>query len=254
MLRIKQRTTGLILLGQGAILMVCIVYAGFSAAKIFGQTTPAIAQDTSSLWWLDLSGSDSDGLYNFDFKSTTVSSTNVDWPMRFFFHENAEIDKVKNALDGCGGDPSIPTTTCSNGGEQSAYFDDNGYGQWDVDGGIKQANNCFSGSNHMRLYANPSHISPYDRNYSLTWGYFIFACVHKDYEGGSGGSCTTYYSADAAEEGWWVQRMLDYLPGWAQESNSYYWYNAEDPGDWDFYDGHWHWTQSNAWASYVEVD
>lgn len=75
--------------------------------------------------------------------------------------------------------------------------------------------------------------------------------MHKDYEGGSGGSCTTYYSAEG-EEGWWVQRMLNALPSWTQQSNSYWWDNP-DAGHWDLTDGKLHWTQSNGYASYVWV-
>jgi hypothetical protein len=237
------------LLASGLVTFFAVAYLSVASWSALADPQGAQAQNTSTLYWLN--ATENDGFYNFDFKSQNASSNNVDWPMRFLFFNNAEIDKVKDALDGCHS-PYIPAQTCNNGGGENAAFNDNLILQWDSDGGKKQTNTCSSsGAQHMRFYANPVDVYPYDRNYNTAWGYYIFAAVHKDYEGGSGGSCTTYYSAEG-EEGWWVQRMLDYLPGWSQQSNSYYWYNY-DGGHWDLYGGNYHWTQSNGYASYVSV-
>jgi hypothetical protein len=237
----------------GVIALLSLGYVVLAIVQAGSTPRSAHAQTTSVLGFLTAPWMQGDGFYNFDFRSYSASSTNVDWPMRFLFRYNAEIDNVKNAIDGCGGDPSISPTTCNSGSAQHHLFNDNGYNLWDDDGGKKQSNSCSSGAQHMRLYANPDSVWPYDRNYNDTWGFYIFASVHKDFEGGSGGSCTTYYSAEG-EEGWWVQRMLDGLPDWYQESNSYYWSNPDDSGHWDLVNGAWHWTQSNGWASYVWVD
>ncbi|MFN0093802.1 MAG: hypothetical protein ACKVVT_03360 [Dehalococcoidia bacterium] len=206
----------------------------------------AVAQNTTVLAWIGAPGQD--GFYNFDFKSQSATSNNVDWPMRFLFRDNANINKIKNAIDGCGGDPTISPTTCSSGGAQYHRFQDYpNSAEWDGDGGKKQSNHCTNGAQHMRLYARSST----DKNHNSEWGYYVFASVHKDWEGGSGGSCTQYFSAEG-EEGWWVLRILNNLPAWTVHSNSYWWSNP-DSGHWDTYQGHQHWTESNGWAAYVWV-
>jgi len=89
--------------------------------------------------------------------------------MRFLFRENADIDKVKNRIDGCGGDPSISPQACNSGSAKYHAFNDQGYLQWDEDGDKKEVNSCSVGAHHMRLYANPWWVYPYDRNYNVTW-------------------------------------------------------------------------------------
>lgn len=229
---------------------LALIYLAVAAWQATTGSSVAQAQTTSVLYFI--SAPEGDGFYNFDFRGyDETDNTEVDWPARFLFRQNAEIDKVKNALDGCGGDPTISPQVCNGGSAKHFIFWDAGYSLWDDDGGKKQSNSCTSGSQHIRLYANPANVSPYDRNWNSVWGYYIFGTVHKDYEGGSGGSCTTFYSAEG-EEGWWVQRILDNLGSWSQQSNSYNWFNG-DAGHWDLEDGYWHWTQSNGWAGYVWV-
>lgn len=248
--RLGRITTSARGVGVAAVVAVAAgAYLVLGFAQLASSAQPAHANTTTTLTWITAPGSD--GFWNFDFRNTSVNANDVDWPLRFLFRQNAEIDKVKDALGGCASPIYLPFVCVTSGSQNHLQFNDNGYLQWDEDGGIKQGNTCAAvGSQHMRIYANPANVFPYDRNMNGTWGYYVFASVHKDYEGGSGGFCTQYFSAEG-EEGWWIQRMLDNLP-WTQQSNSYNWVNA-DAGHWDLVGGHWHWTQSNGLAGYVFV-
>jgi len=231
--------------------LLSMLAAAYLTGSLFvglGNGPSAQAQTTTSLNWVY--GPNGDGFWNFDFRSESAVYNNVDWPIRFLFRQNAEIDKVKNALKGCVSPIYFPSA-CSSGSENHLLFNDNGYDQWDGDGGIKEANSCSAGAQHMRLYANPANVYPYDRNWNSTWGYYLMASVHKDYEGGSTYSCTTYYSAEG-EEGWWIQRIQNNLTSWSLVSNGQNWINA-DAGHWDTVGGKLHWTQSNGYGSYVWV-
>ena len=233
--------------------LVPITLAVVSAAYLISAVTLNIftapgtqAQETDTLGWID--SFEGDGFYNFDFKSSSAVSTNVDWPLRFIFNDNAEIDKVKDKIDGCGGDPTISPEACSSGSIQGFYYDDGAqfpYTGWDGDGGKKQANYCLYGANHIRLYANDT----VDRNYNSIWGYYIFGTVHLDYEGGGTYNCTEYYSTET-QETWWRNRFSSSL-GWdTASSKSFYNYDA---GHWDEYGGHDHYTASSGYGSFVEV-
>ena len=114
-------------------------------AKAGASTAPA-----GSYHLIALSGGDS--VWNWDFRSGNAASTNVDWGMRFIFAENAEIDKVKDRLDGHRGDLAIDPPLSSQGGWKYAWVDDSTERggsnprmtrtKWDTDRGIVQYDNC----------------------------------------------------------------------------------------------------------------
>ena len=112
-----------------------------------------------------------DHIYNYDMLNTQYAgSTNVDWPVTMLFTNNANIDYVKISIYyGISGSSASPM--------YGRFNDGPGY-IWDQDSGTKSSVNCLSnGVKHMRVYATPY---PYDHNYNLTWGYYVYGTTHFD--------------------------------------------------------------------------
>jgi hypothetical protein len=148
----------------------------------------------------------SDTIYNWDFDSSSPSSTSVDWGVRFIFKSNAAIDYIKNRLDGVGSDPYISPYLDDNGGQKYAYVDDGPEGGidfvYDNDSGIKEGPSCDVGWDwgHMRLYVRTSS----DSNYNIQWGYYVIATNHRDFENGA---CSPQYHSYESDESDWNGRL-----------------------------------------------
>lgn len=192
-------------------------------ALLASSVTPVLAWTTSNLAIL---GIREDYFYNYDFCSSTVSDTNVDWPVTMLFYNNAEVDKVKNIYWGVG-----PWSTCN------ARLNDGSGWVWDVDRGTKSTglHAC-----HMRVYADAD-----DRMYNVDWGYYVLGTSHYDYFewtpwGWSG------YSESAEAELCQVARDKGYtvFEDWAYFYN-YEGYREEGGGK--------HRWSNNGWASAVNV-
>ena len=146
----------------------------------------------------------------------------MDWALRFVFGENAEIDKVKDRIDGEGGDPTISPALDSSGSGKKAWVDDGTQqtgSSWDSDAGIKEGNNC-GYDDHMRFYAQSGE----DRNYNVQWEYYIVASVHHE---DHGWGCPDYFWSWELDEDWWVSRINSYLTAdpynWTVTDNDIYW-------------------------------
>ena len=118
--------------------------------------------------WGYVSMGSNDYVYNYDFRSKSVSGNNLDWPVTIIFANNAEVEKVKEDLTpygfGAGGSAKW--------GRISDYSISNL--AWDGDGG-RDENACPIHA-HYRIYAPPD-----DRlGYNKTYGYFVIATTHQD--------------------------------------------------------------------------
>lgn len=175
----------------------------------------------------------SDYVWNWDFKSTYRSQTRVDWAMRFIFHNNAEVDHVKDRLDGVFGDPGIiPVLPVKFGSRKYANIYDGGHysgDRWDGDSGIKDQPACTWNSGHMRFYAKG------DQHYNSTYGYYLVASNHQDYEGVF---CQNKFRSTETTEDFWVNRIKDHLGSRTQY-------------DWDVSDSATIWR--NGVAGYVDI-
>ncbi len=128
-----------------------IVLAAMITAISFSNVAYA-ATATPSSYGIFVTGDDK--VYNYDFLSTTASSSNVDWPVGMVFCQNANIDKVKNNIYW----GLAPFATAM----KSRMSDNNGATYiWDTDQGTK-VGYWYSSSLatytylHLRLYApNP---------------------------------------------------------------------------------------------------
>ena len=136
-----------------------------------------------------------------------LSSTTVDWPIRFVFGKNAQIREVKHRIDGQEEDPSISPELNVSGGDMYAWVDDGTQqtgSSWDKGEGKKEGNSCAL-DNHMRFYAQSGE----DRNYNATWEYYIVATLHVDYHkrGLLSTGCDPYFWIWESDEDWWVDRI-----------------------------------------------
>jgi hypothetical protein len=121
-----------------------------------------------------------DAFWNYDFESDTVGRCNVDWPINFIFHGNAEVDRVKEDMFIWAGYSCEARGDC--GRNMHARMSDGVDFSWDSDGGIKRGK-CTSDANHLRLYAaGEEDISDaHDRMFNLRWGFYVLGTAHIDY-------------------------------------------------------------------------
>jgi hypothetical protein len=173
-----------------------------------------------------------DAIRNYDFTSQSVSSTNVDWGIDLNFYNNADINKVKNALN--------PYGYSGTGSTMYGRLSDNGGASyvWDADGGRKKGG-CFDQYTHYRIYANPA----YDFNYSTGMGYWVFGSTHYDNQECFGG---WHGKSEGAE--WDVNSAADSAFGVANRYDWANYYNYEpyrQEGD--------HIWDQDGYASYVYV-
>lgn len=199
-----------------------------TAAGIAWSEGEASAATTSNLTILGLYGGDQ--ISNYDFNSTSYSSRNVDWPVTFMFTDNAEVDKVKDALDYLG----YPYA----GGVKYARQKDGASLAWDSDRGLKNATGNCATTYHMRLYADPND----DRGYNLLDGYYVFGTTHRDINENCDGELFGY--SEYAED-----KFVDELETkYAVSEDCCGFYNLEAYRA----EGNHIW-QNNGYASYVEV-
>ncbi len=188
-----------------------------------------------------VSAGSADAWYNYDFKTQSAEASNVDWPIRYLFAADAEVDKVKNTIDGCGGDPTINPCLGDHVVHEAKFRGrENGYWYWDGDGGRKQGLSCQL-DQHIRVYA----LSSTDRNWDPELGYYILGSVHKDYEGGE---CDDLFYSAEGEQGWWDTRIAG-ISGWTVHANISYWSNFENARWADST----HWVHSDGLTTYVDV-
>jgi hypothetical protein len=186
---------------------------------------------------------DNDRAYNWDFNDDDhdPAPANVDMPVDMVFHNNANINKVKDQVldyDHCG---------------QAKYarLKDGTSWVWDGDGGVKDdcggGDQCADGlSYHLRVYADSD-----DRMYNTNYGYYILGAAHMDNYNYCGDPwhpiCCDWiwsgYNNDA--EAWFAQRSQG--RGYTVLANWGNWYNAAT-----VYDSE-HPIRNNGKATYVNV-
>ena len=241
------------------LIVLAVGYLAVSGANLFLAVSPAEANTAPSgtLRWLQMGHGDS--VYNWDFKNkNSRGSNNVDWGMRYLFHDNAEVDYIKDRMDGVMTDPRIRPTVGNVGSLKHAYiFDgpDHNGSSWDSDGGIKNNPWCNWNLGHMRLYANDG------QSYNRDLGYYVVASVHQDYEGWH---CTNKYRSREVDEQFWYDRIDDNLTypseyNWKLIDNGFNWRNGvsgtvdidddADPSDEEEKHGY----ESDGWGPTVSV-
>lgn len=132
--------------------------------------SPALAWDAHSLTLLtssNFSGLDSDGFWNYDFTSQSVSSSKVDFPITMVFVSSADKFKVRGVYWG-----EATVHSAMNG----RLKDDPSQGYvWNSDKGTRSNNTPYPNGTHMRMYAaNDSHM------YNQTLGKYLIGSTHYD--------------------------------------------------------------------------
>lgn len=156
---------------------VVVAILGVTAAVL--ASSPVQAATAASLHEIS---NQEDRFYNYDFNSGVASASNVDWAISLVFYNNAEIDKVKLALD-----PYLPYT--QNGTKIGGVSDDGSAYQFDGDQGRKvtpcpPAGEWFP---HYRVYADGD-----DQLYNTSYGYYVIGSTHGDYNDGCAGAQAGY--------------------------------------------------------------
>lgn len=134
---------------------------------VSGAFLYADAASTSNLTTLS---SDGDSFYNYDFDSTSVSSSNVDWPITMLHYDDAEVDAVKDIYFG--------STVFAN--TKYARVNDGGW-EWDSDKGTKSGQVYSEELDdyvyiHQRIYAP----NPPDYMSNSPWGNYVISSTHFD--------------------------------------------------------------------------
>ena len=172
-----------------------------------------------------------DAFRNYDFESPDVSAYNVDWPVDFIFYNNAAIDKVKYQIGwGAWGNPMYGRLN-------------DGYGWvWDDDRGRKSSWDCYGSTvNHYRLYADGD-----DRLYNPSWGFWVFATAHRDYNECGGGE---KYSGNSEYTEHLLANAARNAYGWANVGEDANWHANYEPSR--FVGSHWWWN--DGYGSYAFV-
>jgi hypothetical protein len=141
------------------------------------------AASTSKLDIVDIG---SDSVWNYDFTTKSVSSSNVDWPVTLIFRNNAEVDKVKNYFN--------DTWACA-GDKYGRYFDNGDTFAWDADAGAKSRCTLLGDVYHMRVYADGD-----DRLYNTEFGYWVYGTTHIDHNEQLSGE---WFGESEKSEEWW---------------------------------------------------
>lgn len=208
-----------------ALLLLVVAAFGYiflSGASLFlAPSTASASAAPNGTYYRYLLG-EADYVWNWDYNSMSRSQSNVDWAMRFIFKDNADIDYVKDRLDGQRQDPRITPVLSDFGGAKYAHVDDgaqHGGNYWDSDRGIKNTPNCAWNFGHMRLYAKN------DRHYNSVLGYYVVASVHRDYEGFH---CSWWFSSRETHEDTWINRIENNLGS----NTEYNWTVADNVTSW----------------------
>jgi hypothetical protein len=239
-----------------ALVIASVAYLGLSLTGLLLAPSPVGASTAPSGSFSQIHLGEGDYVWNWDFNGRFLDFEAVDWGMRFIFYDNADVDKVKDRLDGVALDPRITPMLEWSGGPQYGgmldYVEDQAT-QFDGDRGIKDDPGCRWNNGHMRIYAT----SGGDRNYNPTFGFYVVATVHKDHEDLF--FCDDQYISGESHENWWVDRIEDNLGidtqyDWTIDSQGFNWANSVvgypeiSPGD----DAD-HWYQSDGWGVKVRI-
>ena len=233
---------------------VALGYLGIAATSLLVDPSSVSANEAPSGTFVRKSMGHTDYVWNWDFTETGSNVNNmsnkVDWGMRFIFKNNADVELVKDRLDGVMLDPRIhPSLPSWVGATQYAHIDDGHEhvgSYWDGDKGFKNNALCRWNHGHMRVYAN------YDVNYNATLGYYVVATIHQDFEGIS---CDNEFMSYESDEDWWVDRIRDNLG----TSTDYDWVVTDNATNWrnnvSGYKkiGDVHWYQSDGWGPEVFI-
>jgi hypothetical protein len=191
------------------------------ADELINELAPSRISATTynPLYWIACGGKK---WINYDFRSKSISTTNVDWPIMIIFYGNATVNKVKNIYGGI----TIASTM------YAAY--DIGIGtQWDSDRGTKMTV-TFGGPDgsdndtlHLRLYAPSTDYFDGDGG----WGHYVIASTHFDFNPPWDTICG--YSEDAehmavqiaANQGYTVYYDYTYIYNYEsfRNENNHYW-------------------------------
>lgn len=118
-----------------------------------------------------------DRFRNWDYESERLSKCNIDWPVDFLFWNNAEVTKIKSAMEPLGYGNDCPPNCVS---PMHTKMDDGDGWVWDEDKGVKNSSGpdaCVGDVEHVRLYA----VDGDDRMYNLDWGYYVLGTAHIDH-------------------------------------------------------------------------
>ena len=241
------------IIGLSLLAAIALGYLGLSGANLVLNPNAANANTAPPGTLQNKLMGSTDYVWNWDYGSKTDETDRyrVDWAMRFVFKENADIDYVKDRLDGRWHDPSIsPNLNNVLAHHKFAYVDDGHDHQgsyWDEDKGLKNHTGCFWNFGHMRFYANG------DSNYNPTLGYYVVATLHRDHEALH---CDNQFSSLESHEDTWIDRIEDNLGpdtdyDWTVTENATSWQNGIS-GTRDIGGGN-HTYQSDGWGHEVTV-
>lgn len=124
-----------------------------------------------------------DGASNYD-------PNGRDWPVTLIFYNNAEVDKVKNAIG------QLYPNLGNSAHEGYAVQPNTHIHRFDSDRGRKTDCQSYNNDYHYRVYAN----SRTDRFYSPRWGYYVVGTSHIDHaEDQCGGTGLRYGRSEFVE-------------------------------------------------------
>jgi hypothetical protein len=210
------------------------IVSGLVALSIvFGAVTSASANTAYNLAAQDLG---SDSFDNYDFQSPSVSSYNVDQPVTMIFTNNADKNKVYDALSG---------GYSSSGSDQYGRLNNSAGWFYAATGGKKTPAACAAWDTHYRLYGDPSNN---DRMWTPSFGFYVIGTTHMDYNDRSVCGGTKYYGWNESAE----SNLMAYIAGvtsWTRYANNYDMQNPNS-GRWD---GCCQYFSNNATASWAVV-
>ena len=235
--------------------LMSIAYLGLVVASLLWAPNPVGASSAPDGTVSKKSLGQGDYVWNWDFNGKALNVDSVDWGMRFLFYNNADVDEVKDRLDGVSADPRITPFLNGTGWFQYAAMDDDpniNAIEWDRDSGIKDHPGCDWNWGHMRVYATGSG----DRNFNTTWGYYVVATIHQDHENLY--NCDDMYRSYESHEGQWISRIEDNLGSdsgynWTVYDDGIFWDN-DVSGILEIGTGsEHHWYQSDGWGVRVHL-
>jgi len=186
----------------------------------------------------------------FDFLTESANRNNVDWAVDVIFGHDANINKVKSAMNhGCG------LSVCSHVGytvgygyglfesKMHALFDNGNGWEWDRDGGMKTFPCGFPDVFHYRIYAP----YPADRFYNQNWGYYVVGTTHVDHKECTGEGPDKWSGRSEYAEG-----FLDYEAQYFF-GNNHVAYDQVNIGNGENRQEAGHWWENDGRASYISV-
>lgn len=208
-----------------------LVAALVVAAALLGAAAPATAHHNST--YLMGVGQSNNRWSSYDYRQNFYGD--VDWPVGFVFHGNANVTAVKDGV-------CLHTTHswkyCTSGGPQwlSIQAIASPWGPawtgFDNDSGRKRFSQSCTSTNwtsHMRFYApQVKHGRPDDAFYSPDYGFMVVGTTHLDYRDRDGCAGREHGRTETAEN--WFIGTIRGVPGWTDTyDNPTIFYNANAP-------------------------